>query len=218
MGWIAEYQAAGLLFLYDCGGQLWGQWDTRPGLLPKYKTAKDKRSPTPPEPDFTTWKGSNRVQRTAFPKIYPNVSGAFPRGIGVGIGKDFDNDTLATPVQPERISPNLNPADIEKLKSVIAEYMQETPDDALVIDTLEAGCGFPADDICTHLKALWVKGCKTGKAKGPHTFGWFVAVTRQYFSELRAMEEARLNPNAVAPLKQAPPVDTSELDAGMEAF
>ena len=67
------------------------------------------------------------------------------------------------------------------------------------------------------MKALWWRGCKAGKAKGPHGFGWFVTVTRQHFNDLRAMEFARLNPNAVTRWseKQA---DTSELDAGMDAF
>ena len=91
------------------------------------------------------------------------------------------------------------------------------PDEGIVIETIEAGGGASADDICAHLKALWLKGCKPGKAKGPHGFGWFVTVTRQHFSDQKAMEDARLNPNAVTRWseKQA---DRSELDAGMDAF
>jgi hypothetical protein len=76
--------------------------------------------------------------------------------------------------------------------------MQDEPDDNLVLQVIEAGGGASADDICAHLKTLWLKGCKPGKAKGPRRFGWFVTVTRQYFADLRAMEEARCNPTSAA--------------------
>src|SRR5215472_7940698 len=44
-GWIQEYVKNYLLFLYEVDGRVWGQWDTRPELLPRYKTASDRRSP-----------------------------------------------------------------------------------------------------------------------------------------------------------------------------
>jgi hypothetical protein len=53
--------------------------------------------------------------------------------------------------------------------------MQAEPDDDLVLQTIEAGGAASADDICAHLKTLWLKGHKPGMAKGPRSFGWFVA-------------------------------------------
>jgi hypothetical protein len=96
-GWIQEYHAAGLLFLYQCGGQCWGMWDTRPELLPRFKTARDKRSPAPPEPDFSNWKRLYREQSKAVPKSignlsevlrrdFVNTSAPFPSGGGIGVG------------------------------------------------------------------------------------------------------------------------------------
>jgi hypothetical protein len=107
-----------------------------------------------------------------------------------------DNDSLATPVQMEQFSPRVTPNGIALVKKAITAYMQSEPDDDLVRKVLEAGGGASAEDICAHLAVLWAKGCKPGRSKGPKSFGWFVAVTRQHFNDLRAMEFARLNPNA----------------------
>ena len=96
--------------------------------------------------------------------------------------------------------------------------MQAEPDDNLVLQTIEAGGGASADDICAHLKALWLKGRKPGTAKGPRGFGWFVAVTRQHFGDLRAMEDARLNPNSATHWSGITAADTRDLDSGMDAF
>ncbi len=85
--WIEEYARNYLLFVYSAGGQLWGQWDTRSELLPRYKTAQDRRSPVPPEPQFTHWKRKYRDEKTSFPKSFSNVSEGFLYGVGVGGGK-----------------------------------------------------------------------------------------------------------------------------------
>src|ERR1039458_3235525 len=98
-GWVQEYHSAGLLFLYQCGGQCWGVWDTRPELLPRFKTARDRRSPTPPEPDFSDWKRLRIEQNRDVPKSITNISEILPQdygnaseafrsggGIGIGIG------------------------------------------------------------------------------------------------------------------------------------
>jgi hypothetical protein len=84
--YIEEYVHNSLLFVYEVTGQLWGQWDTRSELLPRYKTAADRRSPFPPEPDFTQWKQSYREHRSGFPKSFGKVSGSFLHGVGVGVG------------------------------------------------------------------------------------------------------------------------------------
>jgi hypothetical protein len=53
LGYLGEYADAHLFFVYEFEGQQWGVWDTKPELLPRYKTALDRRSPEPPEPEFT---------------------------------------------------------------------------------------------------------------------------------------------------------------------
>ena len=107
-----------------------------------------------------------------------------------------DIDSLAAPVRPDRISPRITREDAQAVKRAITEYMQEEPDDNLVLQVIDAGGRASAEDICAHLKTLWLKGHKAGGAKGPRSFGWFVSVTRQHFADLRAMEEARHNPNS----------------------
>lgn len=172
---------------------------------------RHSRSEASRKANAARWDASRNPSRNTDGSVSDPIPNPSPRST------DHDNDSLATPVQPGRISPRITPEDISTVKRAIAEYMQAEPDESIVIETIEAGGGASVDDICGHLKALWLKGCKPGKAKGPRGFGWFVAVTRQHFSDQRAMEDARLNPNAVTRWseKQA---DTSELDAGMDAF
>jgi hypothetical protein len=83
---IQEYVNTFLLFPYEVGAQLWGQWDTRAELLPRYKTAADRRSPIPPEPAFSKWKQMYRTQQKAFPKSFGKISATFLHGGGVGEG------------------------------------------------------------------------------------------------------------------------------------
>jgi len=108
--WVQEYHTAGLLFLYECGGQFWGVWDTRPELLPRFKTARDKRSPAPPEPDFSDWKRLRIEQNRAVPRSIVNLSEVLPQdfgnvseslrsggGIGIGVGGGIgDGKTLCS--------------------------------------------------------------------------------------------------------------------------
>lgn len=93
---IQEYAQNSLLFLYEVDGQIWGQWDTRTELLPRYKTAQDRRSPIPPEPAFSDWKKRYRVERTVFPKSFGNISETFLHGVGVGVGVGVGKNTCAS--------------------------------------------------------------------------------------------------------------------------
>jgi hypothetical protein len=104
MRWIGEYASAHLLFLYESDGQVWGAWDTRLELLPRYKTAADRRSPEPPEPGFTEWKRAYRSVTKRFPKFLENLpkssrklSATFPHGIGV-VGVIGEGKTPLTPL------------------------------------------------------------------------------------------------------------------------
>jgi hypothetical protein len=109
LAWIREYADAKLLFLYEYDRQTWGQWDTPQRLLAKYKLAADKRSPAPPEPEFSKWKSSYRAASAALPKSCEVFSKSSPKhcenlpsgvgvgdgngdGIGVGVGDGFDID------------------------------------------------------------------------------------------------------------------------------
>jgi hypothetical protein len=83
---LREYAENYLLFVYDVDGQVWGQWDTRPEFLPRYKTAVDRRSPPPPEQPFIDWKKRYREENKAFPKCFGNISESFLHGVGVGGG------------------------------------------------------------------------------------------------------------------------------------
>lgn len=91
-GYLQEYARNSLLFVYGSNGQVWGQWDTPDKFLPDYKTAIDKRSPIPPEPQFTEWKKLYRSRNIGFTKCFENVSQTFPSGrvlVGYGIGKEL---------------------------------------------------------------------------------------------------------------------------------
>jgi hypothetical protein len=99
---IREYSQNHLLFLYQVGGPMWGQWDTQSEFLPRYKTAQDRRSPIPPEPAFTAWKRSYRTENKSFPKLLENLtksSETFPCGVGGGVGVGIgDGRTLCSSV------------------------------------------------------------------------------------------------------------------------
>jgi hypothetical protein len=87
-GYIQEYACAHLLFLYHVGQKTWGQWDTDPKFLPHWKTAEDKRSPEPPEPEYTKWLREYRLADSApltnVLEDFQNISSGI--GIGVGVG------------------------------------------------------------------------------------------------------------------------------------
>jgi hypothetical protein len=94
--YINEYAEHFLLFLYEVNGQVWGQWDTRPALLPTYKTARDRRSPVPPEPQFSAWKKRYRVESKPVSKILQKVTKTFSHGVGVGVGDGDGKDICAS--------------------------------------------------------------------------------------------------------------------------
>ena len=52
---FSEFLANHLIFVYTLNDQAWGQWDTPHSLLKEYKTAADKASPAPPEPEYRHW-------------------------------------------------------------------------------------------------------------------------------------------------------------------
>ena len=104
--YIQEYSNNHLLFLFKADSRIWGQWDTKSEFLKRYKTAADRRSPAPPEPEFTNWKRSYRQDHKAFPKSFGNISEYFLHGggvgVGVGVGKNIcasDDARLSIPTQ-----------------------------------------------------------------------------------------------------------------------
>jgi hypothetical protein len=138
---IQEYVSNDLLFPYEVAGQLWGQWDTRSELLPRYKTAHDRRSPIPPEPMFSEWKHAYRSERKAFPKSFGNISESFQRGVhGVGVGVGVGEGK------------NICASDDARLSSP-SEGPNQPLDENLPFDTL--------DDFHTH-EAKTTKPCSAG--------------------------------------------------------
>lgn len=83
-GIIREYHDNGLMFLYE-NGAVWGQWDCKSGSLPRYQTAKDRKSPAPDKIAFEEWKKAYALKTNILPKI-SEIFGKFPLGIGDGIG------------------------------------------------------------------------------------------------------------------------------------
>ena len=76
--YILEYRDAHLLFLYEAGGQLWGQWDTPAELLKRYKTSEDRRSPEPLQDQFQEWISGYRNQK----QMSPAISDDFRKAVG----------------------------------------------------------------------------------------------------------------------------------------
>src|ERR1700733_55532 len=99
-GWLQEYARQHLLFIYtDAQGHPWGQWCGVPErMLPRFKTAADKRSPTPPAEALVVYEEeyANAKRSSAdfidISEDFGNVpkaseeSKTFPLGIGTGIG------------------------------------------------------------------------------------------------------------------------------------
>jgi hypothetical protein len=66
-GYVKEYRDAHLLFLYEHRGQIWGQWDAKPGFLPRWKTKKDKETPEPPKQEYEKWLNTHHTGGKALP-------------------------------------------------------------------------------------------------------------------------------------------------------
>ena len=50
---LIDYSRNALMFLYARDGKLWGQWDSPARCVPRYKTAEDRRSPDPNDPEIS---------------------------------------------------------------------------------------------------------------------------------------------------------------------
>jgi hypothetical protein len=110
---IQEYAKNYLLFVFEVDGQLWGQWDTNPKFLPRFKTALDRRSPIPPESAFTQWKRRYREETKSLPKSFQNISGAFPCGVGVGVKTFCASDDARVGELPSIDNPPFDPTPSE---------------------------------------------------------------------------------------------------------
>jgi hypothetical protein len=88
-----EYEANYLAVIYESvSGGWWCQFITPEKCLPKFKTARDKRTPEPPlefleaaQKGYLQWKKDKSIKNMTFQKI-SEISEKFPIGVGVGIG------------------------------------------------------------------------------------------------------------------------------------
>jgi hypothetical protein len=103
------YIASHLIFVYQVGSKVWGQWDCRREQTVRHKDAPSKRSPHPPEAEYQEWlkeqhpadwgifhwssgpivlnkeesSTSQKLQITPKPSEDLKI---VPRGVGVGVG------------------------------------------------------------------------------------------------------------------------------------
>lgn len=96
--YLKEYAHANLLFLYMRGGEMWGQFDVPERLLDKYKKASCKRSPEPPEKEYSEWKDKYQAEKKALagiaetlPESYLKVAKVFVQISPLGIEKENVN-------------------------------------------------------------------------------------------------------------------------------
>jgi hypothetical protein len=75
-GYLQEYSAAFLLFLYEAAGATWGQFDIPERWLPRYKNRASAASPTP-GPAFIEWKQQYADLKTAANRANPISSTLF---------------------------------------------------------------------------------------------------------------------------------------------
>jgi len=90
-----EYSKNCLAVLYEYEGVWWAQFDTSAKYLPRFKTVRDEKSPSPPREvmekhrlAYLEWKSSNSIANESFRKS-PEDFGTFlmeRRGVGVGVG------------------------------------------------------------------------------------------------------------------------------------
>lgn len=119
-----EYRDNHLAFLYEAGGNLWCQWYCKPNCLPRHKTKRDYLSPEPPQSEYDKWISSYVKQTRALPAIFRNLPKSceiFPRGLGVGEGKQgVRQERGRFPENSENFG-NLSPPPAEPPEIVCAE-------------------------------------------------------------------------------------------------
>lgn len=123
---VQEYRSNYLAFVYEApDGAVWLQWWAKPGSLPRYQTAEDKRSPEPPAKEYERWKKSYVKKRNKVRSVFTNlartsrqVDEKFLHGVGVGVGigegvgvGGGDGDITENPEKPPE-SPALPPPPI----------------------------------------------------------------------------------------------------------
>lgn len=101
-----EYAANCLVVLYEHEGVWWAQFDTSAKYLPRFKTVRDEKSPTPSHElmekhraGYLAWKSANSLRNESFRKSAEDF-GKFRmerRGVGVGVGESLSPASQAHP-------------------------------------------------------------------------------------------------------------------------
>ena len=117
MGYIREYSEAYLLFVFECNGQLWGQFDTSEKYLPRYKSKASLDSPNPGSA-FIDWKNEYsrvkadalRVKAFAFTNSVKSAQVCEEKrekvcgvgvGVGIGIGETHVQNVILNTLAPD---------------------------------------------------------------------------------------------------------------------
>jgi hypothetical protein len=114
---LTEYAENFLLFVYECDGQQWIQFDTPSKLLPRHKTKKDEASPNPTpaarkvfDDGYLSWKRAKSSHlhhaRENLELFRGDARGiGIGVGIGIGIGEGNDNGIVSDPIPPPQSIP-----------------------------------------------------------------------------------------------------------------
>jgi hypothetical protein len=113
---MVDYNKNFLLFTYDVGGVIWGQWWTAEHFLQKYPLNADKRTPQAPDEPFQHWKDAYYKQKkesAAKPLdlntyvINTDISKDFKKlskissGVGGGVGEGSGKAEAQSTAQPK---------------------------------------------------------------------------------------------------------------------
>jgi len=122
-----EYAKNCLAVLYEHEGVWWAQFDTSQKYLPRFKTVRDEKSPTPPSGmmerhrvAYLAWKASNSLANESFRKSSADF-GTFLQGRGgVGIGEGIGDGVGKKPSRAKK--PREVPTKTEQAKSRHSEF------------------------------------------------------------------------------------------------
>lgn len=107
-GWLREYKERYLLFVYKAeDGALWGAFDSKSGQ--RYFNADDKRSPVPPEPQFSEWMSAYADKKKSksarkLVSALDDLLDSTPKQHDLGFGVDSTLNERSLNVEPPQLN------------------------------------------------------------------------------------------------------------------